>query len=216
MQWLTAVLAFATTMLIFSIVVSTLVETIHRIARLRSKSLEMMLENLYTHAIKPRLTNSTDLTARDFAGYIMQNRALTSQESGVLNGRVSKLLGWLVESNKMTDIPVEVFTQKMADSRLIKIADQLSDEVVMDIAQKYEAFSEEISVYFERRARLFSILIAFLVSWIFFVNPYKLATTFLKNPQIAQNVADEAANTCLLYTSPSPRDATLSRMPSSA
>ena len=28
--------------------------------------------------------------------------------------------------------------------------------------------------------------------------------------------ADAAADTCLLYTSPSPRDATLSRMPSSA
>ena len=27
---------------------------------------------------------------------------------------------------------------------------------------------------------------------------------------------DEIVNTCLLYTSPSPRDATLSRMPSSA
>ena len=29
-------------------------------------------------------------------------------------------------------------------------------------------------------------------------------------------LADEIASTCLLYTSPSPRDATLSRMPSSA
>ena len=31
-----------------------------------------------------------------------------------------------------------------------------------------------------------------------------------------KNLMDEVVNTCLLYTSPSPRDATLSRMPSSA
>lgn len=199
MQWLTAVLAFATTMLIFSIVVSTLVEIVHRIARLRSRGLELMLENLYLRAIKPRLTNSSNLSAEEFAGYVMQNRALTSEEPSTQNGRINKLLGWLVESHKMTDIPVEVFTQKLADKKLIEIADQLSDEVVMDIAQKYETFSYEIATYFERRARVFSIIIAFLVSWMFFVNPYELATTFLKNPQTAQIVADESADTYREY-----------------
>ena len=33
---------------------------------------------------------------------------------------------------------------------------------------------------------------------------------------VASDVADGSVSTCLLYTSPSPRDATLSRMPSSA
>ena len=35
-------------------------------------------------------------------------------------------------------------------------------------------------------------------------------------PQDLGSVSDARAHTCLLYTSPSPRDATLSRMPSSA
>ena len=34
--------------------------------------------------------------------------------------------------------------------------------------------------------------------------------------EVAVDYPDEIAETCLLYTSPSPRDATLSRMPSSA
>ena len=38
-------------------------------------------------------------------------------------------------------------------------------------------------------------------------------TTYLKNEEVT---IDTIINTCLLYTSPSPRDATLSRMPSSA
>ena len=38
----------------------------------------------------------------------------------------------------------------------------------------------------------------------------------IKNKSEMANVAAIASNNCLLYTSPSPRDATLSRMPSSA
>ena len=35
-------------------------------------------------------------------------------------------------------------------------------------------------------------------------------------PAIAENVGDTSLSTCLLYTSPSPRDLSTSRMPSSA
>ena len=45
MQWLTALLAFAVTMLIFAIIVSTFVEMIHRVMRHRSAGMKLMLEN---------------------------------------------------------------------------------------------------------------------------------------------------------------------------
>ena len=45
-------------------------------------------------------------------------------------------------------------------------------------------------------------------------NPQKLKTEL--QSKIQQIIADRLSFTCLLYTSPSPRDATLSRMPSSA
>ena len=47
MQWLTAILAFATTMLIFAIIVSTIVETIHRALASRTFGLEKMLGKFY-------------------------------------------------------------------------------------------------------------------------------------------------------------------------
>ena len=37
-----------------------------------------------------------------------------------------------------------------------------------------------------------------------------------KNSNYSSNISSQANNTCLLYTSPSPRDGLLSRMPSSA
>ncbi len=211
MQWLTALLAFATTMLIFAIVVSTLVEMIHRIWKLRADGLRVMLENLFTQVIKPCLATDSTLTPQGFAKLIMTNRAVNStppKKDAAANsgndpkpnsGPMSKLLHKLIDSPVMTDIPVEVFTQKLADSEVVGKADKITDEVLTDIAQKYEAFGQEMSIYFERRARLFSVCVAIVVAWMFYVHPYKLATTYLKNPEIAQRVADKSGETLAKY-----------------
>src|SRR5438105_3120557 len=52
MIWLSAALAFAVTMLILSMIVSTIVETLHRLFGLREKGLRMMLGHLYERVIK--------------------------------------------------------------------------------------------------------------------------------------------------------------------
>ncbi|BAV45974.1 Putative uncharacterized protein [Mesorhizobium loti] len=211
MQWLTALLAFATTMLMFAIIVSTLVEMIHRIFGLRAKGLRLMLENLYNQVIVPRLEIADKLKAADaaakdakskektgaqkFADIIMENRALRPGSSKRPRGKISQFMHWLIESSMMTDIPVEVFTQKLADSRIVEAADKVSEDVIKDIAQKYEAFGNEVSTYFERRARLFSVITAFVVAWMFYVQPYELVVTYIKNPDTAQNVAAQNVKT---------------------
>ena len=107
---------------------------------------------------------------------------------------LKKFLRWFVDWAVVTDMPVEVFTQKLADNRIVGNAGALTDEVIKDIAQKYEAFCAEVSTYFESRARLLSVAMAFVVAWFFYVHPYKLAVTYFKNPEIAQAVADQAAD----------------------
>lgn len=199
MQWLTALLAFATTMLIFAIVVSTFVEMLHRFMGLRAQGMRLMLENLYEQVISPRLTSGDKPTAAAFATLIMENRAMKTDAAGEGRGRISKFLHWLVDASVMTDIPVEVFTQKLADNRIVSAADNWSDDVIADIGQKYEAFGKEVGTYFERRARVFSIIVAFLVAWAFYVHPYNLAVTYIKNPEVAQAVADKAADAHAQY-----------------
>jgi hypothetical protein len=191
MQWLTALLAFAVTMLIFAVIVSTFVELIHRTCRFRSQGLRLMLESLYERVIKDRLSGADKPTAQQFADIIMENRALATQPQA--KGRIRKFLHWLVDSSVVTDIPVEVFTQKLADNRIVSAADNWTDNIVADIAQKYEAFGNEASAYFQRRARVLSLLTAFVIAWLFYVHPYNLAVTYFKNPEIAQSVADKAA-----------------------
>jgi hypothetical protein len=196
MQWLTALLAFATTMLIFAIIVSTLVELLHKVIGYRSQGLRLMLENLYDKVIAPQIVKGGTLKAADFATFIMENRAVAPREGEgeAKRGRISEAIHRFVDASVMTDIPVEVFTQKLADNRIVEAADNLTQEVIDDIAQKYEAFGKEASTLFERRARVFSVITAFVVAWAFYVHPYKLAVTYFKNPEIAQSVADRSAD----------------------
>lgn len=240
MQWLTAVLAFATTMLFYAIVVSTLVELIHRFLGLREKGLQLMLESLYSRVVEPKLKKAgveNTLEAADFAGIIMANRALVGSGDHDANltaartafsdakkaldaqpadqgaqaafkkaedalheavtkneqasgGIASTFLRWLLRPQRMNHVPVEIFTQKLADSRIVGAADATLGGMLDDIAQKYVAFGDEASEFFRRRARLFSVLLAFPVAFFFYVHPYDLAQTFIRDPELAAKVAE--------------------------
>ena len=195
MAWLTALLAFAVTMLTFAIIVSTLVEMIHRIFNLRAKGMQLMLENLYDRVIKPKLNvpGSRPPSAEEFAALIMENRAAVTKDRQPDN-ILRRFIRWFVDWAVVTDIPTAVFTQKLADNRIVGAVGTLTEDAIKDIAQKYEAFGAEVTAYFESRARLFSVLIAFVVAWCFYVHPYRLAVSYFKNPEIAQAIADRAAD----------------------
>lgn len=242
MDWLTAALAFATTMLFFAVVVATLVEMIHRTFFLREKGLQLMLESLFERVINPQLGKLHDpaagpnVDAKEFAAIIMANRAVQGAKSAEMlkadvdnanaayvaaksadkmsevykstleaakiardnaisaaraqPSRISRLLRWVLSASQMTSIPVEIFTQKLADSRIVNQADSSIDIIVQDISQKYVAFGMEATEYFRRRARLFSVLVAFPVAFFFYVHPYDLANTFISDPALAEKVAN--------------------------
>jgi len=242
MDWLTATLSFATVMLFFSVVVSTLVEMIHRFAGLREKGLQLMLESLFERVIQPQIGKLNDpgtgsaVDAKAFAAIIMANRAVQGAKSSenlkadvdranaaykaamaadkghesyratlasatkardeaikaakAQPSRLSRLLRYMLSASQMTSIPVEIFTQKLADSRIVNKVDAEMDAIVQDISQKYVAFGSEATEYFRRRARLFSVLVAFPVAFMFYVHPYDLANILISDPALAQKVAD--------------------------
>jgi hypothetical protein len=198
MQWLTALLAFAVTMLIFAIIVSTFVEMIHRAFGFRKQGMRLMLESLFDRVIKDRVQPADNLDAAKFASIIMENRALSSEKPEE-RGLLRRFLHWLVDSSVVTDMPVEVFTQKLADNKVVKAIDGDINTIITDIGQKFEAFSDEASEYFTRRARVFSVIIAFFVAWGFYVHPYQLAVAYVKNPELAQTVAEKADETHAQY-----------------
>ena len=187
MEWIGALLAFATTMLFFAIVVSMLVEMIHRTVGLREAGLRRMLERYFDRVIQKNDKTKLSINAKTFVDTITENRVFGgSGSTGVVGG-----LHWLIGASKLTHLPVEMFMERLLDkdkfSKLQAIDPQ--DQVLKDLAQKYVTFGSEMSTYFERRARLFSVLVSFLVAWVFYVHPYDLAVAYLKNPEIAQDVS---------------------------
>ena len=223
MQWITALLAFAVTMLVFAMVTSALVESIHRVLALRASGLRVLLGNVFDQAIRPhlagvlaptdaghtggapavRLDPATDAARKAFVEHMIQNRATRPMPSATGAGWRRRLIQLIDRFTDrffgVTHVPVEVFTQKLADARFDWKASGPSDDIVTDIAQKYEAFGQEASVYFESRARLLSVIVAIPVAWMFFVHPQKLAVVYTKNPEVAQAVADQAAKVSAEY-----------------
>lgn len=211
MDWITALLAFATTMLFFSVVVSTLVELVHRMLRMREAGLHRMLRNYYVRVVGPSLLptdpwhpqaaapTSGDHSAAAFANAITGNRAIAQVTGSVglgLLGRVGEWLSswidWGTNASRVSHIPVEVFMEKLATSGVFdkaKFDGDAGKEVLQDLGQKFVAFGSEMSEAFERQARVFSIIIAFGVAFYFYVHPYRLAVAYLGDSTLAENVA---------------------------
>lgn len=188
MQWLNAALAFSITMLILSMVVSTLVETLHRLLRLRADGLETMLKQFFNEVLVPYLGSvATDLaTARDqFVDQMMRNRAEP-------HTRTARLL----QSQRLQKIDVQQFMTRLGASHYgdalraatQRVGGELADTVLHDIAHQFEAFGQEASEHFQRRARLSSVLVALVLAWCANVNPYELLKTYLSNEQVTENV----------------------------
>ena len=66
------------------------------------------------------------------------------------------------------------------------------DAVLKDVAQKFEAFGKEASVYFEGRARLLSVLVAVALAFAINIDAVELFKTFLRDPQVRTAMIKQA------------------------
>ena len=188
MQWLNAALAFSITMLILSMVVSTLVETLHRLLRLRANGLETMLKQLFNEVMVPHLGSAaTDLAAaRDhFVEEMMRNRA-----------EPQTWVARLLQSQRLQKIDMQQFMTRLGASHygdalrgaMHRVGGELADSVLHDVAHQFEAFGHEASEHFQRRARLSSVLVALVLAWCANINPYELLKTYLSDEQATERV----------------------------
>ena len=211
MHWLGALVAFAATMLIFAIFVSTFVELIHRAFGLRAKGLHMMLETFFIDVLEDKFqlveyreaeATDTALTAKatrlrhagEFADEVMRNPVVPMSSSNSKGGAISGFLDKFLRASVVTEVPVEVFTERLVESSFVNDLDKLTDDVLLDIAQKYELFGARASEYFERRARLLSVLVALVIAAVFYVNPYSIMLHYLQSPDSADAVVAQATS----------------------
>jgi hypothetical protein len=296
MQVLSAALAFAIIMLVLSMVVSTLVETIHRLLGMRERGLYRLLGQFYDQVLKPyasvpatdppavpvpsdtrqqagpilgisepqtvqndeeiqrRHREAEDAARTAFQGRMSENRtpvgvvvpsagpartsypafdwsphwpASWSEVPRWVGGLVTSLGRWVnvnrrgrglsslscvglmerLGGHPLSDAIVgrvrgaaaavaAASTGPEADpspapdatTRDAKVVPDPVDATLQDIAQKFEAYANEASVFFERRARTLSIAVAFVVAYALHVNAVDIFKTFLRDPAVAEGV----------------------------
>ena len=132
--------------------------------------------------------------AGKFADEVMRNPVVPMSRSNSRGGAFSGFLDKLLDASVVTKVPVEVFTERLVESSFVKDLDNLSDEVLLDIAQKYEVFGARASEYFERRARLLSVLVALVIATVFYVNPYNIMLHYLHSPDSVDAVIAQATS----------------------
>ena len=104
------------------------------------------------------------------------------------------LLSWFWSGRRLSKLDVSQFMSRLGDSDVgdhINNAAENSvagDDVLHDIASKFDAFGREACIYFERRARLTSVLVGFGVAYFMYVHPYELFKTYMTNPEVTQAV----------------------------
>ncbi len=210
MAVLSAALAFAITMLILSMVASVFVETLHRFIGLREKGLRNMIGHVYDRVVTPLVDKQGGNAANfreAFIDLMTVNRAPAGQAKGspkaaafdfTSDGSSNErgLLSWIWGGRRLARLGSGEFMSRLAGSdfgdhvsEAIKSAGLADpDQALKDIAARFDQMGRESSVFFERRARLVSILAAMVVAWLMYVHPYELIKTYLDKPEVAEAV----------------------------
>ena len=203
---LSAALAFAITMLILSMVTNVIVETIHRLIRMRQKGLSLMLGHLFDRVIAPLVPDATlDAAAKNnartaFVEMMTINRspagtALVGVQSVVDNDAGFALWPW--DGRRLDKLPIEAFMSRLGGSDYSDVIRMLGtnsaagvEGLLGSIAQKFQEFGDEASTFFQRRARFLAVVVSMFVAWFVYVQPYEIFATFMANPAVAQRVID--------------------------
>src|SRR5689334_21907620 len=139
MNWLAAALAFAVTMLALSTVVTTTVETIHRILGLREDGLRSMLQHLYDAAIAPHVDRAFPNGGPDrdeFLQCMTTNRAPVG-DAGLPAAAAPRLaatddrrfLSWIWGGRRLGSLSVDDFMARLGASRFGDAVAQLQTDV---------------------------------------------------------------------------------------
>jgi len=198
MEWIEAGLAFAVTMMVFSTMVSVIVETGHRIFRIREKGLQMIMGHVYEDVIWPRLSNrlgEKKTTAIDFMKKMSRARFYPAGQKGpVLRTNLMRKLLKVVNAGQLKSLTTLEFIERLAEmpagrsimEETARRGEKYLKVFLEDLASKYEDFGESAKEYFGRRARLVSVLVAIGLSFSLNINAIQLFKTFLVNKNVRQ------------------------------
>lgn len=210
MEWIEAALAFAVIMMVFSTMVTVMVETLHRFLRIREKGLEEMMETVYIKVIQPRLSMSLELQGATVNRFVEKMTSTRFQPVASSTGfkLVTKFVNLFnANTDRLKSLTTLEFVERLAETpvgrSLVSEAKlrgkEHADDFLKDLASKYEDIGESASDYFARRSQVISIWLALALAIALNVNAIHLFQTLLTNEDVrnawikqGEKVADQA------------------------
>ena len=202
MKTLEAALAFSITMLFLAMIVSTIVETAHRIFGLREAGLKLMLQQMYEDNIRPRLVSViagvTEGAGKgpqekagigeDFVEVMTRNRAPPPK-------RVLSLTR-LTRPTRLSALSTMQFIQRLADTQVGQglaaasgtVGGKTLNSTLIDLARRYEELGANASEYFARRAKLVSVIVALGIAFALNVDALGLFRAYLSDEELTASI----------------------------
>jgi hypothetical protein len=194
MEWLEAAAAFSVVMMVFSTLATVVLETCHRVFRLRERGLEKLVTTTYSQVILPHLKREGSLQALNkFKTKSTRIHGVASHQHAPWYERLfNALMGVKSEGGQLMELSTAGFVERLAqtDEGQALLAEGRRkgeahlDKVIHEVAAKYEAFGDSASHYFQRRSRLISCLVGLVLAFSLNLDVVHLFTTLLTDQSV--------------------------------
>lgn len=187
MKWLEALLAFALTMIVFSTMVSVILEMIYRFLREREKLFVLMLERLFNQVLWPLVQQrlgQMDMAdvRRKFVDALARNTAAADPDAAERRRGLRR-----IDNSKLT---VLEFAERLAGTDVGKaIAAEGQARVIAivnDLAQKYERFCAGARTYLMERSLTWTLVISMLLAFALNIDAVVLFRSFVQDENLRQ------------------------------
>jgi hypothetical protein len=185
MKWLEALLAFALTMIVFSTMVSVILEMIYRFLREREKLFVLMLERLFNQVLWPlvqqRLSQLSVADVRkNFVDALARNTAAAEPDAAARRRGLQR-----IDNSKLS---VLEFAERLAGTDVGKaIAAEGQARVIAivnDLAQKYDRFCGGMRSYLSERSLTWTLVISMLLAFALNIDAVVLFRSFVQDENL--------------------------------
>lgn len=193
MVMLEAAMAFAVAMIIFSTITTGIVEMIHRISKMRSKTLKIMAHQLFEDFIWPRLQQN--LTAQDKTKAMckFRDKFVEDMTHNPMANATGKKTKFTKEIEVLTPLS---FAERLARTDVGKAmmaeGDRHLEVMITDFSRSFDRLGKAASEFVGSRARTLSVLVAVALALGANIDAGRLITTLVENPKLRTGLIEKA------------------------
>ncbi len=189
MKWLEAMLAFALTMVVFSTMVTVLLEIVYRAFHAREHIFKLMLERMFNQVLWPLVRErlgsmSMADVQRNFVDALIRNTAAADPNRPVRKWGVRR-----VDNAKLT---VLEFAERLATTEVGKAIAAEGEArviaIVNDLAQKYERFAQGARSFLAEWSAVFSVVLSIGLAFALNIDAVVVFRSFIQDAKLTAAV----------------------------